>query len=167
MAPFLHSSISVGHVLAGLSALGAGTAVLVLPKGTRQHRLLGRAYVGSMCLLLCTAFRIYFLFGRFGIVHWGAVGSAGALLVGVGAAYCRPGLAAWQRWHYLGMGASVTGLYAAFLVESTYRFFPASYFWGVALGLANAVFLLGGGLLYRYAPRHLTQQTGGSALLRQ
>ncbi|MVN75718.1 hypothetical protein GO988_05205 [Hymenobacter sp. HMF4947] len=152
MATLLHSSISVGHLLAALVALAAGTSILVLPKGTRRHRLLGRVYVGSMSALLLTAFQLYFLFGRFGIVHWGAVGSSLALFVGVGAVCCRRVVAAWQRWHYLGMGASVTGLYAAFAVESTYRLFPPSYFWGEALGLAAAVFMLGGVLLYRHAP---------------
>lgn len=142
----------MGHLLAAVVALAAGTAVLALPKDTRRHRLLGRVYVGSMSVLLLTAFQLYFLFGRFGLVHWGAVGSSGALLVGVGAVGCRRVLVAWQRWHYLGMGASVTGLYAALAVESTYRLFPASYFWGVALGLAAAVFGLGGLLLVRHWP---------------
>ena len=152
MGSVLHSPASVVHLLAVLLALAAGTAVLLTPKGTPFHRHTGRAYVGSMCVLLLTAFRIYALFGRFGVVHWGAVASAGALLVGTGAVWCRSVVAAWRRWHYVGMGASVTGLYAAFVVESTYRFFPARYFWWSTLGPALTVFLLGGLLLYRNYP---------------
>jgi hypothetical protein len=102
--------------------------------------------------VLLTAFRIYTLFGRFGLVHWGAVGSAGALLLGVGAAVGRAVVPAWLRWHYIGMGASVTGLYAAFIVESTYRLFPAAYFWWSTLGPGMVVLLLGSWLLYRRYP---------------
>lgn len=152
MASLLHSSASVVHLLAVGLALLTGTMTLLTAKGTQRHRQLGWAYVGSMSVLLVTAFRIYFLFGRFGIVHWGAVGSVVALALGVGAAMCRAVVAAWLRWHYLGMGASITGLYAALVVESTYRFFPATYFWWSTLGPASAVFLVGGVLLHRHYP---------------
>ncbi len=152
MPTFIHSTTSVVHLLAVLLALVAGTAVVASRKGTRLHRHLGRVYVGSMCVVLLTAFRIYVLFGRFGIVHWGAVGSVAALLIGTGAVVLRPGNSAWLRWHYLGMGASVTGLYAALIVESTYRFFPPAYFWWSTLGPTAAIFLAGGLLLRRYFP---------------
>jgi uncharacterized membrane protein len=148
----LHSPVSALHLLAALVALGTGTAALFLPKATTRHRRLGWAYVGSMSVLLLTAFRIYTLFGRFGIVHWGAVGSAGALALGVGAAVARPPGVAWLRWHYVGMGTSLTGLYAALVVESTYRLFSPAYFWWSTLGSGLLVLLLGGGLLYRQYP---------------
>jgi uncharacterized membrane protein len=152
MAPVLHSAVSEVHLVAALLALVAGSYILATPKGTRRHRWVGRAYVGSMTVLLLTAFQIYFLFGRFGIVHWGAVGSVLALTVGIGAALLRSVVRGWLRWHYLGMGASVTGLYAAFIVESTYRFFPSAYFWWLTLGLAAVVFGTGGVLLRRHYP---------------
>jgi uncharacterized membrane protein len=152
MAAVLHSPVSVVHLLAVLLALATGTIVLFTPKGTYFHRRLGWAYVGSMAITLLTAFQIYFLFGRFGIVHWGAVGSVAALLLGTGAAVFRSVVADWLRWHYFGMGASVTGLYAALVVESTYRFFPATYFWWSTLGPASVIFLAGGLLLHRYYP---------------
>ena len=161
MTSIIHSVVSVLHLLAVIPALLAGTVILVAPKGTLRHRYLGRVYVGSMLLVVLTAFRMYFLFGRFGIVHWGAVGSIVALLVGIVPVLCRSLVANWRQWHYLGMGASVTGLYAALLVESTYRFFPATYFWWSTLGLAGAVFLVGGLLLYRHYPATLTGQGVG------
>jgi uncharacterized membrane protein len=148
----LHFSVSTVHLLAALVALVAGTAVLYLPKAMLTHRYLGWTYVGSISVVLLTAFRIYTLFGRFGIVHWGAVGSAGALLLGIGAAVGRTVVPAWLRWHYVGMGASVTGLYAAFVVESTYRLFPAAYFWWSTLGPGLVVLLAGSWLLYRRYP---------------
>ncbi|MGI4760429.1 MAG: hypothetical protein ACRYF0_06970 [Janthinobacterium lividum] len=145
------------HLVAALLALLAGTYILAVPKGTRWHRWVGRAYAGSMAVLLLTAFQIYFLFGRFGIVHLGALGSLFALAVGIGAAVLRPVGRNWLRWHYLGMGASVTGLYAAFIIESTYRFFPLAYFWWLTLGLAALVFGMGGVLLRRHYPPRLAQ----------
>lgn len=152
MAGILHSPLSVVHLLAVLVALATGTLVVYSPKGTRGHRHLGRAYVGSMAVGLLTAFGIYALFGRFGIIHWGAVVSTIALLTGTGAVWSRPRPAGWLRWHYIGMGASVTSLYAALVVESTYRFFPGAYFWWSTLGPAGAVFVAGAVLLHRHYP---------------
>lgn len=152
MALLLHSPISTAHLLAALVALITGTAVLYLPKATKGHRRLGWVYVGSMSVVLLTAFRIYTLFGRFGIVHWGAVGSTGALLLGVGAVVGRAVVPDWLRWHYVGMGVSVTSLYATFAVESTYRLFPVTYFWWSTLGPGLFVLLLGGWLLRRHYP---------------
>ena len=40
-----------GHVLAAFSALGAGTAVLLLPKGTHTHRVIGTTYVVALALV--------------------------------------------------------------------------------------------------------------------
>lgn len=152
MFGILHSSVSVVHLLAVVVALSAGTVVVFSPKGTPRHRQLGRVYFGSMSVVLLTAFGIYSLFGRFGIIHWGALASSVVLLLGVGAVWCRSVLAGWLRWHYLGMGASITGLYAALVVESTYRFFPAPYFWWSTLGPASVIFLVGAALLYRHYP---------------
>jgi len=139
-------------LLAVAVALAAGTVILATPKTTAAHRRVGWVYVGGMAVVLFTSFRIYHLFGRFGIVHWGAVASAVALAVGTGAAVCRAVLPEWRRWHYLGMGASVTGLYAALVVESTYRLFAPAYFWWATLGPAAVVFALGGWVLRRHFP---------------
>jgi uncharacterized membrane protein len=67
--------MSVVHLVAALLALVTGTYILAAPKGTRQHRWVGRAYAGSMVVLLLTAFQIYFLFGHFGAGsrHWGSL----------------------------------------------------------------------------------------------
>lgn len=155
MSSILHGASSQVHLLAALVALVAGTAVLLASKGTTWHRLVGRLYAASMVVVLATAFRIYSLFGHFGIVHWGAVGGSVALLLGVGAAIGKAVVPHWQRWHYLGMGVSVTGLYAALVVESSYRLFAPAYFWWSTLGPAAAVLLAGGLLLYRGYPAQL------------
>ncbi len=148
MQTILHSPVSVVHVIAALLALITGTTILFTAKGTARHRQIGWLYAGSMAVLLITAFQIYYLFGRFGVIHWGAVGSITALLVGLGAVALRAVLANWLLWHYVGMGASVTGLYAAFVIESSYRFFPPGWFWYVTMGGANTVFVTVAVLLY-------------------
>jgi uncharacterized membrane protein len=165
MTSFLHSAVSEVHLSAALLALVTGSYILATPKGTPRHRWVGRAYAGSMAVLLLTAFQIYFLFGRFGIIHWGAVGSVLALLVGIGAALLRSVVRGWLRWHYLGMGASVTGLYAAFIIESTYRFMPGAYFWWLTLGLAAVVFSAGALLLHRHYPTWLAPRPARGAAL--
>jgi hypothetical protein len=117
-------------------------------------------------VVLWTAFRLYFLFGHFGIVHWGAVGSGLALLVGTGAVAGQRLVPAWRQWHYLGMGASLTGVYATFVVESTYRFFPAAYFWWSTLGPGCIVLLLGAWLLHRYFPKPVAPRRRQRAVVR-
>lgn len=153
MNAVFHSSVSVVHVAAAGLALVAGTYALLGPKGTRRHFYSGRLYVGSMVVVLWTAFHLYFLFGHFGIVHWGAVGSGLALLVGTGAVAGQRAVPGWRQWHYLGMGTSLTGVYATFVVESTYRLFPATYFWWSTLGPGCVVLLTGAWLLWRHWPR--------------
>lgn len=152
MTGLVHSSTGVIHLAATLVASGTGTYCLLAPKGTQRHRYIGGAYTGSMLLVLLTAFCIYSLFGRFGIVHWGAVGSALALLVGAGSVALRSYIRHWRQWHYVGMGASVLSLYAALAGESTYRLLPAPYFWWSTVGPASLVLLLGTRLLYQHYP---------------
>lgn len=160
MSAVFHSAVSVVHVAAASLALTTGTYSLLGAKGTRRHTYCGRLYVGSMAVVLGTAFRLYFLFGHFGIVHWGAVGGGLALLLGTGAVAGRRVLPHWRQWHYLGIGASLLGVYTAFVVESTYRLFPAAYFWWSTLGPAGAVLLGGGWLLYRHWPGRTTHRLG-------
>ena len=148
MRQILQSPVSAVHLTAALLALVLGTYVWVQPKGTRWHRRLGYAYVACMVVLLTTAFGIYNLFGRFGIVHWGAVGASLSLTVGVGSAVLRWPKQAWRLGHYFGMGGSLTGLYTTFVVESTYRFFPAQYFWWTTVGTGSAAIALGVWLLW-------------------
>lgn len=157
MNPILHSPISLVHVIVALLAVGLGTGLLLTRKGTARHRQLGYIYAGCMMLVNLTAFRLYYLFGHFGIVHVGALLSLGTLVGGIGMAIGRP--ANWLVWHYRFMGASVTGLYAAGLVESTYRFFPAPFFWPVCLGVSGLVFSIGAWLIGRYEQEHVVKMT--------
>lgn len=118
------------HTAAAVGALLAGALVLVTRKGTRRHRQLGWAYVGSMLTLNLTALFIYRLFGRFGAFHVGAVLSLVTVVAGtvavLGARRSRGGhdLAARARAlekHYLWMTWSYVGLAAAAVSELATR----------------------------------------------
>lgn len=150
MEEILKSPVSLIHVSFALVSLLTGTLVLVWPKGTVRHQRVGYLYVASMIVVLTTAFGIYRLFGTFGIVHWGAVFSWTALIGGVGVVWLRTQLRHWLLWHYLGMSLSVTGLYATFLVEATYRLFAPRYFWWTTLGTSMLVFGLAAWVIYKH-----------------
>lgn len=49
LAPLLNAQFPIPlHALAAIVALGMGTAQLLLPKGTRQHRLVGYGFISLM-----------------------------------------------------------------------------------------------------------------------
>lgn len=149
MNGIMQSPVSLLHIGAALIATGCGTWILAAPKGTQPHRGVGGVYSIMMVIVLTTAFGIYRLFGRFGLVHWGAVGSWLALAVGLVPLAFRRQLPEWKAWHYTGMVLSITGLYATFLVEATYRLFPARYFWVSTVGTGSAVLSVGVWFIYR------------------
>lgn len=150
MELILRSPISTFHVAVALLSVVLGTWMLLTRKGTAAHRRVGYAYAVCMVMVNLTAFQLYHLFGRFGIVHVGAIVSLLTVIGGISVAVYRP--VNWQRWHYRLMSASVTGLYAAGLVESVYRLFPATWFWGVCLGVSGLVFAVGAYLIGRHQP---------------
>ena len=163
MNEILKSPISLIHLGFALVALVTGTLVVVGPKGTARHQQVGYAYVASMMVVLTTAFGIYRLFGRFGIVHWGAVFSWLALVGGIGTVWLRAHVRNWLLWHYLGMSLSVMSLYTTFIVEATYRLFPPRLFWWTTLGTSLVIFVVGGLLIYGYsAPLRQSTMTPSS-----
>jgi uncharacterized membrane protein len=72
---------ATGHVVAALSALGAGAAVLLLPKGTPTHRRFGALYVLALLLVDVAALALH-RESTFGVFHWLAVASL--ITIGVG-----------------------------------------------------------------------------------
>ena len=73
---------ATSHVVAALSALLAGVAVLVLPKGTHTHRAIGTAYVVALVLLNVAALSLH-REHLFGVFHALAVASLVTLIVGL------------------------------------------------------------------------------------
>ena len=75
-------ALATGHVLAAFSALGAGAAVLLLPKGTHNHRVIGTAYVLALVLVNIAALSLH-RENTFGVFHALAVVSLVTITVGL------------------------------------------------------------------------------------
>lgn len=140
--------LSVMHIASSSVALVLGAWVLLVHKGDRRHRRLGRAYAISMLVVNATAFGIYRLFGGFGPFHVAAIISLLTLAAGMRPVLLRPRPKAWSITHMIFMYWSVVGLYAAFASEVLVRLpaRPGAYF-GLLVGLATGVIMLAAGLL--------------------
>ena len=111
----MEQAIATAHVLAALSALGAGAAVLLLRKGTLRHRKVGGAYVVALALVNVAALSLH-RESTFGVFHALAVASLVTLAVGLAPlllgrrspvvlanhAYC-------MTWSYAGLVAAGSG----------------------------------------------------------
>lgn len=125
------STIGTIHLGASVAAIVLGAAVLVQgPKGGRQHRQLGWAYVVAMLTVNATAFMIYRLFGGFGPFHIAAIisltGIVGGVLAARSARTARLAQQAFRRAqrverHYWWMTFSYVGLIAALASEAITR----------------------------------------------
>jgi uncharacterized membrane protein len=111
----LEQAFATGHVLAALSALGAGVAVLLSPKGTHTHRVIGAVYVLALVLVNVAALSLH-RENTFGVFHALAVVSLVTIAVGLSSllfgkrsptviathAYC-------MTWSYAGLVAAGCG----------------------------------------------------------
>lgn len=75
-------ALATGHVVAALSALVAGAAVLLLPKGTHTHRTIGTVYVLALVLVNVAALSLH-REDTFGVFHALAVVSLVTIAVGL------------------------------------------------------------------------------------
>jgi len=133
------------HFLASCLALITGTYILLATKGTQLHKKVGYAYVGSMVVLLITAFMIYRLFGGFGIFHVAAVVSTITLATGM-IPVIRKTNKNWVILHFAWMYWSVMGLYAAFASEMITRLLPVQFF--SMVGLATGGIMTMGAIMW-------------------
>ena len=74
--------VATAHVVAALTALLAGVAVLLLPKGTHTHRAIGTAYVLALVLVNVAALSLH-RENVFGVFHVLAVASLATIAVGL------------------------------------------------------------------------------------
>ncbi len=109
------------HTIFGTVALVAGTAVLLMRKGTRWHRTLGHIFLTSMIALNIISFYMYGLFGRFGPFHWMAVASLITLLAGMVPVLTRRPKGRWLELHGACISGAYVGLIAATVAEVTSR----------------------------------------------
>ena len=73
---------ATAHIVAALSALLAGVAVLLLPKGTHTHRAIGSAYVLALVVVNVAALSLH-RENVFGVFHALAVASLVTIAVGL------------------------------------------------------------------------------------
>lgn len=133
---FITSNTGLVHFIASLFALLLGTFVLVLPKGTGKHKIIGRLYALTMLVVLTTAFMTYRLFGTWGIFHWTAVVSSLTLACGLIPILTRRPAKSYMSLHFGFMYWSIMGVYGAFVSETLVRM-PAVV---VESGIPNRVF---------------------------
>jgi len=133
---FITSETGLIHFIASIFALVLGTFILIMEKGTKTHKLIGKIYALSMFVTLVSAFMTYRLFGKWGIFHWTAVISSITLLAGLLAIYLKKPANTYLSVHFSFMYWSVIGVYGAFVSETLVRM-PKVV---VESGIPNSVF---------------------------
>ena len=146
MLSIVYSTWGAIHLLAALSSLVLGTAVLVAPKERNIHRKAGRAYLFCMAAMIATAFGIYRQYNGLGIFHLAAVLTFLTLLAGMLPVLLKKRVRNWLRLHNGFMYLSVLELYIALVAEFLVRI-PQATFLTVAT-LSSAVVLIPGGVLF-------------------
>ena len=108
-------ALAAVHVLAAVSALGVGAAVLLWPKGTKTHRAIGRIYALALVLVNVAALSLH-RESTFGVFHVLAVASLLTIAVGVSPLLLgrrSPGVvsthAFCMTWSYAGLVAAGSG----------------------------------------------------------
>lgn len=146
------------HTNFGIVALLAGTAVVLLRKGTRWHRTLGHVYLTSMVALNVSALFIYRLYGHFGPFHWMALGSLFSLVVGMVPVFTRRPKGRWLAFHAAYINGSFVGLVAATAAEITSRLPGTDDAFGlVVAGTSIVVMGIGIYLIQRNLPQSINR----------
>ena len=154
---FVYDATGAIHLIAAIISLISGTAILILPKGTALHKKIGYIYVAAMLAVCTSAFRIYRLFGGFGVFHIAALVSTITILGGIIPALLRKP-DNWVEYHFSFMYWSVLGLYAAFVSEIATRV-PETPFFGM-VGLGTGFIMITGGAWFYYKKDEWAKQMG-------
>lgn len=133
---FITSYTGLIHFIASVFALLLRTLILILPKGTSKHKVIGRLYTAAMLFVLITAFMTYRLFGIWGIFHWTAVVSSLTLICGILPILLKRPTKNYISLHFSFMYWSIIGVYGAFVSETLVRM-PKVV---VESGIPNSVF---------------------------
>ena len=115
----LEHPLGLVHFISALAAIIFGAAVIFSMKGSKRHKLIGRAYVIAMWVLNITALMDYELYGYFGPFHWMALISlATVIFAHLAVLRKRPN---WRQAHAYLMAWSYVGLIAAAVAETASR----------------------------------------------
>lgn len=143
------STLGWMHTVFGVVALLAGSAVVLLRKGTRWHRTLGHVYLTSMVSLNITALFIYRLFGYFGPFHWLALSSLLTLIAGMVPVFTRRPKGLWLERHAIFTNMSFIGLVAATAAEITTRTPSLENIFGIVVVVTSALVMWIGAILMK------------------
>jgi uncharacterized membrane protein len=143
------STLGWVHTVFGTIALLAGTAVVLLRKGTRWHRTLGHIYLTSMIGLNTTSLFIYNLFGHFGPFHWLAASSLMTLIAGMIPVFTQRPKGLWLERHAIFINISFIGLVAATAAEITSRIPGLEEDFGLVVGITSALVIGVGAVMMR------------------
>ena len=138
----MEQALATCHVVAAVSALGAGATVLLFPKGTHIHRVLGAVYVLALVLVNAAALSLH-RENTFGVFHALAVASLVTIAVGLSPfllgkrspmviathAYC-------MTWSYAGLVAAGCGQLTVAVAQDAGA-------WVVPLAIATALSISG------------------------
>lgn len=113
------STLGAIHMGAAVAAMGLGSIVMLDPKGTPTHRLLGVGFAIAMVVVNITALSLYRMTGQFGPFHVLALFSLLSLVRSLLPLINRRH--EWLRVHYRYMIISYGGLLAAAVTETLTR----------------------------------------------
>lgn len=147
MEHFVGDTYGFIHLISSIVALITGTLVLIIKKGTIQHKRIGYIYVISMVLLLLTSFMIYRLFNGWGIFHYTTIASLLTISLGMIPVWTKKPTNNWKYMHFSFMYWSVIGLYSAFAAEVLTRV-PDSSFLGI-VWISFGIIILAGSVFFR------------------
>lgn len=155
-----HDTIGLIHLLTALISMITGTMILVMQKGTLNHKRVGYVYVAAMVVVLVTAFMIYRLWGEWGLFHYAALVSSITLLGGMVPIVFKYPKERYVAFHFSFMYWSVIGLYGAFFAEIMtrlpsliYNGPPNALFFHILSVTVGFVMALGGFYFYRNKDR--------------
>jgi hypothetical protein len=128
--PLFFASLAL-HIAAGLTAVFAGAAVMLMRKGTRRHRRLGWIYLISLSVIFVTM--VVMVVIRWPLnLHLLALGSIALTAAALGVLNRRRHWA--DAWHIIAMGSSYIAMLTAFYVDNgpqlpIWNRLPAWSFW--------------------------------------
>lgn len=129
--------MAIFHTVTGLLSLLTGLALVLLPKGARLHKSVGKVYVASMYALCLTSFAITDTtpyFRGYGVFHLIAAVGVVYLTIGMIPLLVRHRLSDWFAVHFYCMLWSYVGL----IMALNAHFFPdVLYFLSENFGLSK------------------------------
>ena len=150
------------HVIGVTNGLILGAVVILVPKLTKLHRVLGLGYLVSMVAVNVSALTIFRETGSVGPFHILAVVSLVTLGLGYNEVVRKRKTKGWLERHGIYMAFSYVGLVAAGASQFASNYLPVAPLVG-NLGASVLVFVIGGILTMTLVPRTVRGQSGGAS----